>query len=234
MTEPLHVLIADDHPMYRGGLRTALEDDETVAVVDEASDGGEAVRLALQLQPDVVVMDLQMPGMSGVEATRAITSASPHIAVVILTMFDGDDSVFAAIQAGARGYVLKGAGAAEILRAIQAVSSGEAIFGPTVARRVLDLLTGRPAPAAAPFPQLTDREHEVLELVARAHSNPEIARALHLSDKTVRNHISNILTKLQVADRAHAIVRAREAGLGNSQRDTRPPSGVPGDVGADP
>jgi DNA-binding NarL/FixJ family response regulator len=214
MTEHIRVLIADDHPMYRGGLRTVLEDDNTLTVVGEAGDGEEAVSLALDLQPDVVVMDIQMPGTSGVEATRTLTSDSPHIAVLMLTMFDGDQSVFAAVQAGARGYVLKGAGSAEILRAIHAVNSGEAIFGPAIARRVLDLFSGRPAATTLPFPQLTDREQEVLDLVARAHSNADIARKLHLSDKTVRNHVSNILNKLQVADRAHAIVRAREAGLG--------------------
>ncbi|MDC7120622.1 response regulator transcription factor [Cellulomonas fimi] len=217
MTEALRVLIVDDHPMYRDGLRAALEEDACLLVVAAAADGKTAIELALDLQPDVVVMDLKMPGVSGVEATRAITAASPHIAVLVLTMFDEDDSVFTAIQAGARGYVLKGAGSAEIVRAIHAVGNGEAIFGPAVARRVLDLFGGNLAPARVPFPELTAREREVLDLVARANSNRDIARHLHLSDKTVRNHISNILTKLQVADRAHAIVRAREAGLGRGR-----------------
>ena len=215
MTEPLRVLIVDDHPMYRSGLRAVLDDDPDLDVVGDAADGGDAVARALEMQPDVVVMDLQMPGMSGIEATRLITSASPHVAVLVLTMFDGDESVFAAVEAGARGYVLKGAGSAQILRAVHAVGGGEAIFGPAVARRILDLWSGRPAPVTTVFPELTDREREVLDLVAGAHSNAEIARMLKLSEKTVRNHISNILTKLQLADRAHAIVRAREAGLGN-------------------
>ncbi|UJP41326.1 response regulator [Cellulomonas palmilytica] len=214
MTEPMRVLIVDDHPMYRHGLRAAVEDDACLEVVADAADGASAVELALELQPDVIVMDLKMPGVSGVEATRAITSASPHIAVLVLTMFDEDDSVFTAIQAGARGYLLKGAGPSEIVRAIHAVGRGEAIFGPAVALRVLDAFSGRSAPARVAFPELTSREREILDLVARASTNGEIARQLHLSDKTVRNHISNILTKLQVADRAHAIVRAREAGLG--------------------
>ncbi|WP_432573938.1 response regulator transcription factor [Kineococcus sp. SYSU DK005] len=214
MNEPLRVLIVDDHPMYRDGLRAALEDDSCLEVIADAADGTRATELALELQPDVVVMDLKMPVVSGVEATRIITAASPHIAVLVLTMFDEDDSVLTAIRAGARGYVLKGAGSDEIVRAIHAVGSGEAIFGPTVARRVLDLFAGGVTPVNVPFPELTAREREVLDLVARASSNRDIAHRLHLSDKTVRNHISNILAKLQVADRAHAILRAREAGLG--------------------
>ncbi len=214
MTDPLRLLVVDDHPMYRSGLRTVLEDDPDLVVLAEAADGADAIRLALELQPDVVVMDLKMPGISGVEATRTITSTSPHVAVLVLTMFDEDESVLASIRAGARGYVLKGAGPAEILRAVHAVAGGEAIFGPAVARRVLDLFTGSTAPTTVAFPELTAREREVLDLVARASSNTDIARHLHLSDKTIRNHISNILAKLHVADRAHAIVRAREAGLG--------------------
>src|SRR3954454_18772806 len=216
MTEPLRVLIVDDHPLYRGGLRAVLDDDPELDVVGDAANGSDAVAGVLKMQPDVVLMDLQMPGMSGIEATRLITSASPHVAVLVLTMFDGDESVFAAVEAGARGYVLKGAGSAQILRAVHAVGDGEAIFGPAVARRILDLST-RPAPATTVFPELTTREREILDQVARAHSNAEIARMFKLSDKTVRNHISNILTKLQLADRAHAIVRAREAGLGKPQ-----------------
>lgn len=214
MTEPLRVLVVDDHPMYRDGLRAALEDEVGIDVVAEAANGHEAMELALAHQPDVVVMDLKMPGISGVEATREITFASPHIAVLVLTMFDEDDSVFTAIRAGARGYVLKGSGPGEIVRAIYAVGNGEVIFGPAVARSVLDVFAGRSAPGSVPFPELTARERQVLDLVARAGNNREIARELNLSDKTVRNHVSNILSKLQVADRAHAIVRAREAGLG--------------------
>jgi DNA-binding NarL/FixJ family response regulator len=222
VTEPLRVLIVDDHPMYRGGLRAVLEDDPELDVVGDAANGTDAVARVLEMQPDVVLMDLQMPGMSGIEATRLITSASPHVAVLVLTMFDGDESVFAAVEAGARGYVLKGAGSAQILRAVHAVGDGEAIFGPAVAQRILDLWAGRPAPVTTIFPELTGREREVLDQVARAHSNAEIARMFKLSDKTVRNHISNILTKLQLADRAHAIVRAREAGLGKPQPPDSP------------
>ena len=211
--EPTRVLVADDHPMFRSGLRTLLAGAEGVELVGEASTGQEAVVLALDLQPDVVVMDLQMPEVNGVEATRRITAASPHIGVLVLTMFEDDDSVFAAMRAGARGYLLKGAGQEEILRAIAAVASGDAIFGPAVAERVIAFFASSSRPPQ-PFPELTDREREVLELLAQGKSNQVIARELFLSQKTVRNHVSNIFTKLHVADRAHAIIRARGAGLG--------------------
>jgi DNA-binding NarL/FixJ family response regulator len=173
------------------------------------------VEEAASLQPDVVVMDLHMPDLNGIEATRQIVAASPHVGVLVLTMFEDDDSVFAAMRAGARGYLLKGAGQDEILRAVRAVGSGEAIFGPAIAERVLEYFSG-PQPATA-FPELTEREREVLELIARGRNNTEIARHFVLSEKTVRNHVSNIFTKLHVADRAQAIVRAREAGLGREQ-----------------
>jgi DNA-binding NarL/FixJ family response regulator len=215
----LRVLIADDHPLFRSGLVTLLEPVEDVEVVGEAADGREAVDSALSLEADVVVMDLQMPQLNGIEATRELAAARPEIAVLVVTMHEGDDSVFAAMRAGARGYVLKGAEKAEILRAIRAVGSGEAIFGPGVAQRLIGLFAAaREAPL--PFPDLTDREREVLELIARGLANAEIARRLEVSPKTVRNHVSNIFNKLQVADRSQAIVRAREAGLGRSEAAT--------------
>jgi DNA-binding NarL/FixJ family response regulator len=211
----VQVVIADDHPLFRGGLRLALDHAAGVQVVGEASDGVAAVQLAASLQPDVVVMDLDLPGLHGVEATRRVVAESPHIAVLVLTMFDDDDSVFAAMRAGARGYLLKGADQAGIARAVRALASGEAIFGPSVAQRIVDFFA-KPRPAGQPvaFPQLSAREREVLDLVAAGRSNAAIAADLVLSHKTVRNHMSNIFTKLQVADRSEAIVLARGAGLG--------------------
>ena len=214
--EPTRVLTADDNASFREGLSALLLSAPDLEVVGEAGDGGEAVRLAAELQPDVVLMDLDMPGTNGIEATRRILDTSPHIAVLVVSMFEDDDSVFAALRAGARGYLLKGAPKAEILRAIRAVVSGEAIFGPTIAKRLIGYFAA-PRPRSAPpeaFPELTEREREILALVAKHETNPEIARRLHLSQKTVRNHVSNIFAKLQVADRAQAIIRAREAGLG--------------------
>lgn len=219
MTQPesrLRLLLADDHPMFRGGLRLVLEAAGEFEVVGEAANGDEAVAMAADLQPDIVLMDLQMPGVNGIDATRQITSTSPHVAVLVLTMFDDDNSVFTAMRAGARGYVLKGAGDDEITRAIRAVGNGEAIFGPAIARRVLGYFSG-PMPAPA-FPELTARERELLDLVAAGHNNAAIARQLSLSIKTVRNHLSNIFSKLQVADRAQAMIRAREAGLGERNK----------------
>ncbi|HWP61948.1 MAG TPA: response regulator transcription factor [Candidatus Binatia bacterium] len=212
--EPLRILIAEDHPVYRDGLRALFAGLTDVVVIGEAATGDDAVQATAELQPDVVLMDLRMPGLDGLEATRRIVATSPHVAVLVLTMFEDDDSVFAALRAGARGYLLKGADRDEILRAVRAVSSGEAIFGPEVARRVLAFFAApRPLPPPA-FPELTDREREVLELIAQGQSNQAIAQRLGLSPKTVRNHVSNIFNKLQVADRAAAIVKAREAGLG--------------------
>ncbi len=212
---PIRVLIADDHPVFRRGMRAILGAEPDTELVGEATDGEEAVARALELQPDVILMDLNMPGVGGIEATRRILLTSPHIAILVISMFEDDDSVFTALQAGARGYLLKGALKAEILRSIRAVSSGEAIFGPSVAKRLIQYFAG-PRPSAPPeaFPELTEREREILTLIARHETNPEIAKRLYLSPKTVRNHVSNIFTKLQVADRAQAIVRAREAGLG--------------------
>ena len=213
--EQLRVLICDDHPVFRNGLRMLLSAQDGIDVVGDASTGREAVSRADELQPDVVVMDLQMPELNGIEATREIVATSPHVKVLVLTMFEDDDSVFAAMRAGARGYLLKGADQDEIVRAIEAVGSGEAIFGPRVAARVIEYFTTpQPTHAAQAFPELTARELEVLERIARGESNSTIARHFVLSQKTVRNHVSNIFTKLQVADRAQAIVLARDAGLG--------------------
>ncbi|TDW92003.1 response regulator transcription factor [Kribbella sp. VKM Ac-2566] len=215
MDESVRVLLADDHPVYRDGLAALLGSLDGVEVVGTAADGVEAVDGARELQPDVVVMDVQMPRLDGIEATRAITADSPHIGVVVLTMAEEDQTLFAAMRAGARGYLLKGASQGEIVRAITAVAQGEAIFGPAIARRVAEFFAA--APAATPgsaFPQLTSREHEILALVAAGRSNAQIASELYLSPKTVRNNVSNIFTKLHVADRAEAIIRARDAGLG--------------------
>jgi DNA-binding NarL/FixJ family response regulator len=213
--DPLRVLIADDHPVFRDGLRGVLATMGTAEVVAEAATGTDAVQAATNLQPDVVVMDLHMPELGGIEATRRIVGASPHIAVLVLTMSEDDDSVFAAMQAGARGYLVKGAGPADIVRAVRSVASGDAIFGPGIAERVLRFFAAARSSAQPPaFPALTDREREVLELVARGEGNATIAHKLAVSQKTVRNHVSNIFLKLQVADRAQAIVRARQAGFG--------------------
>jgi DNA-binding NarL/FixJ family response regulator len=209
------VVIADDHPTFRRGLRALFDSLDDVDVVGEAEDGEGAVALAGDLVPDVVVMDLNMPGVNGVEATRRIVAENPSVAVLVLTMLDEDESVFAAMRAGARGYVVKGADTDDVLRALESVARGDAVFGPAVASRVLSYLT-RPLSARDPilFPELSEREREVLELIARGHTNSDIARKLVISPKTVRNHVSNVFTKLQVSDRAEAIVRARDAGLG--------------------
>ncbi len=214
-SHPLRVLVADDHPFFRDGLRSLLASSPDMELVGEASTGEEAVSLAAELQPDVVLMDVQMPGMNGIEATRRIVEDSPHIRVLVVTMFEDDGTVFRAMRAGAKGYLLKGANYAEMLRAIKAVGNGEAIFSPGIAVRLADFFAEiRPASSPQVFPELSDREREVLELIAQGHKNPEIAKRLYLSPKTVRNHVSNILSKLQVADRTQAIIRAREAGLG--------------------
>jgi DNA-binding NarL/FixJ family response regulator len=211
---PVRVLIADDHPLFREGLAALLRTSPGTELAGAAATGTEAVGLAREAQPDVVLMDLRLPGLNGIEATRQIVADSPHTAVVVVTMFDDDDSVFAALRAGARGYLLKGADREEILRAVHAAAAGDAIFGAGVAARLIAYFTAQPSPAPAPFPQLTDREREILELVAQGRSNTFIATRLQLSQKTIRNNVSNILAKLQVADRAQAIVRARDAGFG--------------------
>lgn len=213
--DTIRVLIADDHQLFRDGLKALLHSAPDTEVAGEAATGKEAVQLAAESQPDVVLMDLQMPDMDGIEATRHIVHTSPHIKVLMVTMFEDDQSVFAAMRAGARGYVLKGAKHDEMLRAIRAVSSGEAIFSPSIAARMMDFFaTSRSVIPEKVFPDLTDREREILILIARGESNADIADALTISIKTVRNHVSNIFSKLQVADRAQAVIQAREAGLG--------------------
>ncbi len=212
---PIRILVADDHALFRGGLGALFHSVPDTEVVGEAATGAEAVALAADLLPDVVLMDIQMPGINGIEATRAIVRDSPHVGVIVVTMFEDDDSVFAAMRAGAKGYVLKGADQDEILKVIRAVAAGEAHFGPEIARRLMGFFSApKPSAPAEAFPELTAREREVLDLIARGRNNQEIAKELYLSPKTVRNHISNIFTKLQVADRAGAIIRARDAGLG--------------------
>src|SRR6266487_3343238 len=214
--EPIRVLIADDHLFFRGGLRVLLDSVGDTEVVGEASTGDEAIAQATTLQPDVILMDLHMPGLNGIEATRRILRTSPHIGILVVTMYEDDDSVFAAMLAGARGYLLKGADQAEMLRAIQAVSRGEAIFSPAIAQRLMHYFALLGSVPQA-FPELTDREREILALIAQGRSNTEIAGYLVLSAKTVRNHVSNIFNKLQVVDRAQAIIRARDAGLGSER-----------------
>ncbi|MDQ5852485.1 MAG: response regulator transcription factor [Chloroflexota bacterium] len=213
--DQIRVLIADDYEPFRRGLRAMLQSETDITVVGEAADGQGALAEAEARQPDVVLMDLKMPGMNGLEATRRILHTSPHIRVLMLTMADDDESVFAALQVGARGYVLKGALKADVLRAIRGVHSGDAIFGPAVAQRLMHYFaTVRPPVLGEAFPELTERERQILGLLAQNRSNQEIADRLVLSVKTVRNHISNICTKLQVADRTQAMLRARDVGLG--------------------
>ncbi|SHG38176.1 response regulator transcription factor [Geodermatophilus nigrescens] len=212
--EPLRVVVVDDHPVYRDGLALLLGSVPGVEVVGTAADGAAAVEVVREHLPDVVVMDVQMPVLDGIEATRRITTQAPSVGVVVLTMSEDDGTVFAAVRAGARGYLLKGADQEEVLRAISTVASGGAVFGAALARRITDFFAAAPRGPEEAFPQLTAREREVLDLVAAGRSNAQVAAALFLSPKTVRNVVSNVLAKLQVGDRAQAIVRAREAGLG--------------------
>ena len=212
--ETLRILIAEDHPLFRKGMVFLLSSVPEFEVVGEATTGEEAVTRAAELRPDVILMDLQMPEVNGIEATKRIMQDSPSVRILVVTLFEDDDSVFAALRAGARGYVLKDADEEEMILSIRAVSRGEAIFSPAIAERVLAYFASpMPAPPRA-FPTLTDREREILNLIAQGHPNPSIAKQLSLSTKTVGNYVSNIFTKLQVADRAQAIIRAREAGLG--------------------
>ncbi|HEY9353099.1 MAG TPA: response regulator transcription factor [Nocardioides sp.] len=210
------LLIADDHPAFRRGLELMLADIDDVEIVGTAETGLRAVELAEQLAPDVILMDLRMPDLDGIEATRRLSRSTPTTAVVVLTMFEDDDSVFAAMRAGARGYLLKGADQDEIARAVLAAAAGEALFGPEIARRVIAHFASGSGSTAAAFPSLTSREREVLEMVAAGKGNATIAHELMISLKTVRNHVSNIFTKLQVSGRSAAIVKARDAGLGGS------------------
>ncbi len=214
-SEPLTVIIADDHQFFRDGLRALLDAQPDMECVGEASDGEEAVRLATALQPDVALMDVQMPGISGVEATRQIIADSPHVRVLVVTMFEDDALVFAAMRAGARGYLLKGARHEDMVRAIRAVGNGDAIFSPAIAARMVNYFaTPQPSHPQQVFPELSEREREILALLAQGYKNAEIADQLVISAKTVRNYVSNIIGKLQVTDRAHAILRAKDAGLG--------------------
>lgn len=213
--EPIRVLVADDHPVVRSGLVGVLSSLDGFQVVGVAEDGNAAVRESVLHHPDVVVMDLKMPGTDGFTAIRELARVAPSVRVCVLTMYDDDDSLFAAMRAGAHGYLLKGAEQDEIARAVRSIAAGEAIFGPGIAVRVLHQLTAPPQePAAAIFPELTARELEVLGLLAEALSTSAIARRLEVSAKTVSNHVSNILTKLHVADRTQAAMLARESGLG--------------------
>jgi DNA-binding NarL/FixJ family response regulator len=219
VSERIRVLIADDHPLFRGGLRVLLESVADMEVVGEATNGEEAVELAHSLRPDVVAMDLSMPGLGGIEATRRIVESADGVHVLVMTMHEEDEAIFAALRAGAHGYQLKGALQEETLRAIRAVANGEALLGPTIAERLGDYL-GSP-PTADPvdaFPQLTERELEVLQLLAERRTNAEIAETMFLSQKTVRNYVSGILAKLQVADRAEARLVARAAGIGGGEQ----------------
>lgn len=225
MTAPVRVIVADDHPIVRDGLRALMEATPGIELIGEATNGEEAVEIARQLRPDVVLMDLAMPGRNGIEATREIAANGWASAVLILTMFADDESIFAAMRAGARGYLLKDAGHDEMRRAIEGIGNGEAIFGAGVAQRMVGFFARARELGVQPFPELTDREREVLDELARGSNNATISSRLGISLKTVRNHVSTILGKLMVVDRAQAIVRAREAGFGVSEPRTTRPSG---------
>ena len=216
----IRVLVVDDHKLFRDGLSAILMNAADIEVVGEAGTGREAVTRVESLAPDVVLMDISMPDLNGIEATHQIVALQPDTGIIMLTMLEDNDSLFAAMCAGARGYILKGADKAEVLKTIRAVAGGEALFGPAIATRLTTLFQNSKGvthqnEASSPFPDLTDREREVLELIAAGENNQEIAQQLHISAKTVSNHISNVFNKLQVADRAQAIVKARQAGLGS-------------------
>ena len=217
MNAPLRVVIADDHPVFLEGLQTILDEDAGFTVVAAVPDGDAAIAAVRAYQPDLVLMDLRMPRTGGVAATAQIIADHPGTAVLVLTMSEDDDSVFAALRAGARGYLLKEASADDIRRAARTIAQGEAIFGPRVANRVISFFSTLSAgQGPTPFPELTNREREILSLVAAGCDNTTIARRLVLSDKTVRNHVSAVLTKLRAATRAEAVARARDAGLGGN------------------
>jgi DNA-binding NarL/FixJ family response regulator len=213
MPELLRILIVDDHPLFRKGLRTLLATLPQMAVVGEATNGREAQALAQDLQPGLVLIDLQMPGGDGLTAIRVIATAQPQVGILVVTMFEDADSVFAALRAGARGYVLKDMDDDEMVRAILAVGNGEAIFSPAIASRIMAYFSSRAAQPTLPFPELTESERKVLRLMARGFANDTIATELAFTPKTVRNYVSSIFSKLHVADRAQAIVKARDAGF---------------------
>jgi DNA-binding NarL/FixJ family response regulator len=217
--EPIRILVADDHALFREGLQALFSATPDIELVAEAADGEEAVALAESVHPDVALLDINMPGLNGVEAARRILKAAPTVGVIMVTMLEDDASVFSAMRAGARGYVLKGARHEELLQAIRAVAGGQALFGPAIAARMMNFFENveanlKPTVPEDAFPELTARENEVLALIAQGVSNTGIAEKLVISDKTVRNHITSIFSKLQVADRAAAIILARNAGLG--------------------
>ncbi|QBF46752.1 response regulator transcription factor [Janibacter limosus] len=212
----LRIVLADDHPVVRGGLAALIGTLPGLELVGEAADGQAAVRQVQLLKPDVVLMDVRMPLVDGVEATRRIQRAVPETAVLILTMYDDDATVFTAMRAGARGYLLKGAEQDEILAAIYAVAAGQTIFGPAIAARVLGFFEAAATPAQGAFPELTDRERQILDLLAGGRRTQAIAEELFLSSKTISNHLTTIFAKLQVADRTAAIILAREGGLGRT------------------
>jgi DNA-binding NarL/FixJ family response regulator len=212
--DQIRVLIVDDHALFRDGLRAMIEATEEIILIGEAGSGQEAISLASDLQPDVILMDIQMPGIDGIEATRQIITMSPHISILVVSMLEDDYSVFAAMRAGAKGYILKGAKHTDILRAIKVVTDGEAIFSPGIAIRLMEYFHKmQPVVPKQVFPELSEREREVLQLISQGLKNAEIAERLYLSPKTVRNHVSNILSKLQVVDRTEAAIRAKQAGL---------------------
>lgn len=216
--ETIRVLIADDHTLFRDGLKSLLMSVEDIEVIAEAATGQDIIALTVEKQPDIVLMDIQMPDVNGIEATRQILRLAPHVGIIMLTMFQDDDSVFAAMRAGARGYVLKGADQAVMLRAIRSVANGESLFSPEIAKRLIQFFVNfEPDTPADVFPELTDREREILHYIADGHTNNEIAQQLVISLKTVRNHVSNIFNKLQVADRTQAAIRARQAGFGKNE-----------------
>jgi DNA-binding NarL/FixJ family response regulator len=214
VTDVISVVVVDDHPMFRAGLRTMVEEADGLALVGEAADAETAVEVCQEVSPDVVLMDIKLPSASGIDAARTIAGSLPHTAVLMLTMLEDDTSVFAAMRAGARGYILKGAAPNDILRAIHAVAAGEVIFGPALARRMGHFFTAGRSGEEHPFPDLTVRERDVLAEIATGRGNADIAATLGLSEKTVRNNVSNIFAKLLVADRAAAVAKARDAGLG--------------------
>ncbi len=217
-TDPIRILVADDNADFRRGLHALLAGVDDVTIISEAATGDEAVVRATVSQPDVVLMDLKMPVLNGIDATRRIVNSSPHIAVLMFTMFEDDESVLAAMRAGARGYLLKGSSRKEIARAIHVAAEGGVILGPGVARRVLEQFASSTEPDVVQFPQLSEREREVLTLIADGLKNAEIATRLTLSPKTVRNHVYALYRKLQVQSRPEAIIQARDAGLGSGPR----------------